>query len=159
MEILILVSRFNSNITENLLQGACHYLRSKGHPDKCRRVYRVPGAFELAQAASMYLHYQQQKPDAIIALGAVIRGQTPHFDYVCSAASAGLNRLATEHSIPIGFGLITADDMQQAEQRSSTVMCSSDVAKLDPNLELSNKGYEAAAAVWQMLDLRAQFAR
>ena len=156
MKIVVLVSQFNSAITDNLLAGAQHFFATEVSERKPEIVVeKIPGAFELPQAASIYLANSAIQPDAIVALGAVVRGETPHFDYVCSAAAWGLTELATKHALPIGFGLITADTLQQAEARAALDYMHNSSTSKASQLKSSNKGFEAAEAVWQML----QFAR
>ena len=116
LQILILVSQFNEQITDNLLFGAQSTLEQKGVPSKQITVEYVPGAFELpgaaAKAASM------NKWDAIICLGCVIKGQTPHFDFISQGVATNLGAVATQYHIPVIFGVITTLDMQQAIARS-----------------------------------------
>ena len=159
MKIVILVSQFNNVITDNLLAGAEHFFAAEVSEPKLNIVVeKIPGAFELAQAASILLTNSVPKPDAIIALGAVVRGETPHFDYVCSSTAWGLTELAVRHAVPIGFGLITADTLQQAEARSSLEHMRNSSAGKAALLKHSNKGYEAAEAVWQMLQFALRVA-
>ena len=159
MKIAILVSQFNSAITDNLLAGAEHFFATEvGSADIELVVEKIPGAFELPQAASILLTKPTIRPEAIIALGAVVRGETPHFDYVCSSAAWGLTELAMRHAVPIGFGLITADTMQQAKARSSVEHMRNSSASKVAQLKHSNKGFEAAEAVWQMLQFKSHVA-
>jgi 6,7-dimethyl-8-ribityllumazine synthase len=135
VRVAVLVARFNADITERLLDGARACLREHGasHVD----VYHVPGAWELPQAAAMVL--AQGRHDALVALGCVIRGETPHFDYVCAEASRGLGVVARGSRAPVAFGVLTTDTHEQALARAAE----------GP----SNKGYEAAISVLQMVDL------
>lgn len=110
LRFAIVVARFNSLITEKLLAGAREVL-AKAQVD----VFRVPGAFELPLAAKMLA--QTHRFHAIIALGAVIRGDTPHFDYVAGEAARGLQEVALETGIPVSFGVLTTDTLAQAEAR------------------------------------------
>ena len=159
MKIAILVSQFNSAITDNLLAGAEHFFATEvGSADIELAVDKIPGAFELPQAASILLTRSAIKPQAIIALGAVVRGETPHFDYVCSSTAWGLTELAMRHALPIGFGLITADTLQQARARSSLEHMRNSSTSKAAQLKHSNKGFEAAEAVWQMLQFKGQIA-
>jgi 6,7-dimethyl-8-ribityllumazine synthase len=136
LRIGVVVSRFNEFITEQLLKGALATLEQRG----CRsiQVAKVPGAWELAVTA------QALSPscDAIVALGAVVRGDTPHFDYVCEAAQQGLTRVSLEERIPIAFGVLTTDTLQQAMDRAGGVS--------------GNKGSEAAEAAIEMANLTRQ---
>lgn len=138
--IAIVVSRWNSQITENLLKGALAALERQGVSDDNISVYRVPGAFELPLAAQKV--GEDTDVDAVIALGCVIRGDTPHFDYVCNECTRGIGQVGLELSLPIGFGLLTCDDLAQAEARSGD------------NRE--NKGEEAALTVLEMISLLDQ---
>jgi len=138
--IAIVVSRWNSQITENLLKGALAALERQGVSDDNISVYRVPGAFELPLAAQKVA--EDTDVDAVIALGCVIRGDTPHFDYVCSECTRGIGHVGLDLGLPIGFGLLTCDDLAQAEARSGD------------NRE--NKGEEAALTVLEMISLLDQ---
>jgi 6,7-dimethyl-8-ribityllumazine synthase len=124
LRFAIVVARFNSMITEKLLDGAREAL-AKAQFD----VFRVPGAFELPLAAKMLA--QTHRYHGIIALGAVIRGGTPHFDYVAGETARGLQTVALETGIPVSFGVLTTDTMEQAESRS-------------------NKGFDAAMTALEM---------
>ena len=124
LRIGIVVSRFNEFITEQLAKGALQTLEERGCPEIT--VVKVPGAWELAIAAQNLVG----KCDAIIALGAVVRGDTPHFDYVAGGAAEGLNRVSLNNDIPIAFGVLTTDNLQQAMDRAGGVS--------------GNKGSEAA---------------
>ena len=133
LKFAIVVARFNSAITEKLLEGAREALAKAGAESV--KVYRVPGAFELAYAARTLA----KSYDAIIALGAVIRGETPHFDYVAEAAAAGLQQAALDTGTPVAFGVLTTDTMAQAEARAGGAY--------------GNKGYDAALAAMEMASL------
>jgi len=135
----IVASRFNSRVVELLVSGAVDCLRRHGADDIT--VVRVPGAWEIPQAAEE-LAAGEPKYDAIVALGVVIRGETPHFDYICSSCSRGLATLSKRHRIPVGFGVLTCDTSQQAEERAGG--------------KAGNKGWEAALAALEMADLFAQ---
>ena len=124
LRFAIVVARFNSMITDKLLDGAKQAL-AKAQFD----VFRVPGAFELPLAAKMLA--QTHRYHGIIALGAVIRGGTPHFDYVAGEAARGLQNVALETGIPVSFGVLTTDTLAQAEERS-------------------NKGFDAAMTALEM---------
>jgi 6,7-dimethyl-8-ribityllumazine synthase len=113
--IAVIVSRFNQSITDKLLEGAERCLKEHGILEKNRKVFYCPGAFELPQVANKLA--AQKKWDAIICLGAVIRGETPHFEYVSSETTRGIQDVALRHSIPVVFGVLTTDNEQQALDR------------------------------------------
>jgi 6,7-dimethyl-8-ribityllumazine synthase len=128
--VAILVSRYNELVTARLLEGALACCRAAGVPDTEVDVTWVPGAFELpvvAAAAAASGRYR-----CLVALGAVVRGETPHFEYVAGETTRGLGEIALRHRIPVGFGLLTVDTMQQATERAGG--------------SAGNKGYEAAEA-------------
>ena len=135
--IAILVTRWNSFITDNLLAGAIRSLERNGVDQSQLSVVRVPGAFELPLTAQKIA--QTGNYVAIIALGCVIRGGTPHFEYVSAGATEGLNRVQLDTGIPVTFGVLTVDDVEQAIERSGE----------DPN----NKGEEAALTALEMVRL------
>lgn len=138
----IVASRFNSRVVELLVGGAVDCLRRHGAEDIV--IVRVPGAWEIPQAAEELADPAEGRPkfDAIVALGVVIRGETPHFDYICSSCSRGLASLSKRHRIPVGFGVLTCDTSQQAEERAGG--------------KAGNKGWEAALAALEMADLFAR---
>ncbi len=138
----VLAARFNDRIVEDLVRGALDALRRHGVADSAVDLVRVPGAFELALAAKKLARGRQY--DAIVALGVVIRGATPHFDYVCSECAAGLNRVSLEFEVPIGFGVLTCDTVDQALERSG--------------IKHGNKGADAALAAIEMVSLLRQIA-
>lgn len=138
--IAIVVSRWNNHITDNLLKGALAALERQGISEECISVYRVPGAFELPLAAQAIA--EGTEVDGIIALGCVIRGDTPHFDYVCSECTRGIGQVALDFSLPVGFGLLTCDTLEQAQVRSGD--------------DMENKGEEAALTVLEMISLLSQ---
>jgi 6,7-dimethyl-8-ribityllumazine synthase len=125
------VARFNSGITEKLLEGAREALTQAGADGI--EVFHVPGAFELPLAAKWLAHGGYS---AIIALGAVIRGETPHFDFVAGEAARGLQQVALECSIPVAFGVLTTDTLEQAEARAGG--------------KHGNKGHDAAMTAIEM---------
>ena len=137
LRIAVVASRFNESIVARLLDGAMRTLLRHGAAESAIELVRVPGAFEIPAAVARVAAARQ--PDAVIALGAVIRGETPHFEYICAACSEGLGRLALELSMPIAFGVLTVDDVEQALQRSG------------PGDD--NKGSEAAASAIEMARL------
>ena len=133
----IVASRFNSFIVDSLIAGAVDTLRRHGVKDTSIDLVRVPGAFEMPLAAQRLAasnHY-----DGIIALGAVIRGSTPHFDYVAGECTKGLAMVSLQHSIPIGFGVLTTDTIEQAVERAGT--------------KAGNKGADATLSVLEMVSL------
>jgi 6,7-dimethyl-8-ribityllumazine synthase len=135
----VVVSRFNEEITSKLLDGAVECLVRHGVRFEDVDVVWVPGAWELPAAAERLL--AGERYDAIVAVGAVIRGETPHFDYVAGAAATGLAALQREFSVPVGFGVITTNDDAQAEARAGGAH--------------GNKGWDAALAALEMADLFA----
>ena len=137
LRIAIVVSRFNADITDRLLAGALACLEQHGGVRDDVEVVHVPGAWELPPTAARIIGLNRH--DAIIALGCVIRGDTPHFDYVCTEASAGLGAVARSASIPVLFGVLTTDDHPQALTRAGDGK--------------DNKGYEAAFAALEMVDV------
>ena len=138
LRIGVIVSRFNEFITEQLAKGALEVLEKHGCRHENIRFVRVPGAWELAIAAK----YLAPLCDAIIALGAVVRGDTPHFEYVASGSAQGLNQVSLDTGVPIAFGVLTTDDMQQAMDRAGG--------------KSGNKGSEAAEAAIELGNLVRQ---
>ena len=135
--VTVIYSRFNSFIVDRLVKGAVDCLEQHG-VDSARIVkVEVPGAWELPWAAARLA--ASGKTNAIVALGAVIRGGTPHFEYVAGEASAGLRQVMVDTHMPVGFGLLTTDDVEQAEERSGETG--------------NNKGWDAALTVVEMLSL------
>lgn len=141
-KIAIVVSRFNNFITEKLLDGALEAFSSHGGVESNLTVVRVPGAFEIPIIADKLA--ASGKFDALVCLGAVIRGDTPHFDYVCDAVTRGLGDAVKTHRIPIGFGVLTTDNVQQAMDRAGT--------------KDANKGYEALLVAVEMVNVLRQVA-
>ncbi|MDX1494219.1 MAG: 6,7-dimethyl-8-ribityllumazine synthase [Longimicrobiales bacterium] len=135
--VAVIVARFNAHITDSLLAGAVGALREHGAEDSDVTVLRVPGAWELPQTAAKAV--RSGRFDAVITLGCVIRGETPHFDYVCQEASLGLGAVARSAEIPVVFGVLTTDDELQARARAGAGR--------------DNKGYEAAMAALEMIHL------
>jgi 6,7-dimethyl-8-ribityllumazine synthase len=130
----IVASRFNDFIVDRLLAGAVDALTKHGVSPSDIEVVRVPGAFETPLAIKKLA--ASGRYNALIALGCVIRGATPHFDYVAGEASRGISQLSLEHDIPIGFGILTVDTIEQAIERAGT--------------KAGNKGADAALAAIQM---------
>lgn len=133
----IVISRFNHFITEHLLSGAQDGLIRHGVDSDAISVVWVPGAYEIPLAARRLA--QSKEYDAIICLGAVIRGATPHFDYVCAEVSKGVASVGLETGVPTIFGVLTTEDIEQAIERAGT--------------KGGNKGWEAALAALEMVDL------
>ena len=138
--IAVVASRFNENITRALVDGALDALVRHGTAFDDVDVIWVPGAWELPIAVRRAL--ATERYEAVVALGAVIRGETPHFDYVAGEASRGLSDAARDSEIPVGFGLLTCDNMEQALARAGG--------------EHGNKGWDAAIAAIEMADLLDQ---
>ncbi|RCU45239.1 MULTISPECIES: 6,7-dimethyl-8-ribityllumazine synthase [Corallincola] len=137
-KIAIVISRFNSFIVESLLEGAVDTLKRVGQvADDNITVVRVPGAYELPLAAKKVA--AKGEYDAIIALGAVIRGGTPHFDYVAGECNKGLAQVSLEASVPVAFGVLTTDTIEQAIERAGT--------------KAGNKGGEAAMSALEMVNV------
>lgn len=143
MKIGIIVSRFNNFITTKLLDGALEGLKSHGGADDDLTVVHVPGAFEIPNVAARMA--ASGKYDALVCLGAVIRGDTPHFEYVSDAVTQGISKAVWEYRVPISFGVLTTENVQQAMERSG--------------LKDANKGYEAALTAVEMVSVLRQLAR
>jgi 6,7-dimethyl-8-ribityllumazine synthase len=137
VRVALLATRWNVDVVDALLEGARHCLADWGVAPKHVTEYRAPGAFELPQAASALM--KSGSCDAVITLGAVIRGDTPHFEFVAGECSRGLREAAQKHGVALGFGVLTVNTPQQALQRAAP----------GPG----NKGYEAAAAALEMVRL------
>lgn len=137
MRIALVVARFNSLISERLLEGAVDCLVRHGASPDHLTVVRVPGSFEIPLVAQKAA--RQPDVDGVICLGAVIRGGTPHFDYVASEVSKGIASVSLESGKPVIFGVLTTDTIDQAIERAGT--------------KAGNKGWDAAATVIEMVDL------
>lgn len=137
LRMAVVVARFNSFITDRLLDGALAAIARQGGDAAAVAVVGVPGAFELPLAVQRLA--RSGRYDAIVALGAVIRGATPHFDYVCSAAAKGLADISLETGIPVGFGVLTTDTVDQAIERAGS--------------KAGNKGEEATLTAIEMANL------
>lgn len=133
----IIVSRFNDFICSRLMEGAVDALSRHGCDEENMVIIRVPGAFEMPLAARKLARTGQY--DAVICLGAVIRGATPHFDYVAAEVSKGIASVALESETPVTFGVLTTDNLEQAIERAGS--------------KSGNKGYEAAMAAIEMVNL------
>jgi len=135
--VAVVASRFNETVTRPLVDGAVDALVRHGARFDDIDVIWVPGAWELPPAVRRAM--ATERYDAVVAVGAVIRGETPHFDYLAGEASRGLADAATDSDVPVGFGLLTCDTMQQAAERSGGTH--------------GNKGWDAALAALEMVDL------
>jgi len=138
----IVMGRFNSFVTESLLKGALDTLKRHGVKDENITVVRVPGAYEIPLVAQRLATTKKPKYAAIIAIGAVIRGGTPHFEYVAGECSKGLATVSLQHNIPVAFGVLTVDSIEQAIERAGT--------------KAGNKGAEAALSAIEMVSLLGQ---
>jgi len=137
LRIGIVVSKFNSEVTQELLTAAVDALEERGVEDRDIEIAKVPGAFEIPLVAKRMA--QSGHFHGIIGLGAVIRGETPHFEHISSSVSAGLGKVALETGIPISFGVLTTDTVQQALDRA--------------NPKKYNRGTQAALTVLEMVNL------
>ena len=137
MKIAIVVARFNEFITSKLLSGCIDCLIRHEAADEDLTVAWVPGAFEIPMAAKKLA--ESGKYDAVICLGAVIRGATPHFDYVCAEASKGIAQVSMQTGVPVAFGVLTTENIQQAVERAGT--------------KAGNKGVDCAMTAMEMVNL------
>ena len=137
LRIVLVASRFNESIVERLVQGAVEALASHGADPASLELVRVPGAFDLPPVVRKLA--ESRNFDAIVALGAVIRGETPHFDYVAGECAAGLARIAYETGVSVAFGVLTTDTVEQAEERAGGGE--------------GNKGADAARAAIELANL------
>ena len=137
----IAVARFNSFIVDRLLEGAIDALQKQGVMDRDITIAKVPGAYELPLATKMMVSTGEY--DGIIALGAVIRGGTPHFEYVAGECVKGLSQVGLDAGLPVTFGVLTVDNIEQAIERAGT--------------KAGNKGAEAAMTAIEMVSLSRQF--
>ena len=137
MKIAIVVARFNEFITSKLLSGCIDCLIRHEAADEDLTVAWVPGAFEIPMAAKKLA--ESGKYDAVICLGAVIRGATPHFDYVCAEASKGIAQVSMQTGVPVAFGVLTTENIQQAVERAGT--------------KAGNKGVDCAMTPMEMVNL------
>ena len=135
-----MVSRYNELVTARLLQGARDCCAEAGAAASEVDILWVPGAFELVVAADAAA--RSRRYSCVIALGAVIRGETPHFDFIAGETTRGLGEIVLRHGLPVGFGLLTVDSMAQAQERAGGAF--------------GNKGYEAAEAALRSADLISQ---
>lgn len=136
----IIVSRFNNFVTEKLLEGALDALKSYGAEEKNVDIVRVPGCFEIPLLADKMA--ASGRYDALVCLGAVIRGDTPHFEYVAEAVTRGIGDAILRHRIPISFGVLTTNSVEQAMERAG--------------IKAGNKGFEAAITAIEMASLNRE---
>ena len=139
VKIGIVVSRWNADITEQMLEGALASLKANGIIEENILVARCPGSFEIPLAANYML--EKTKVEGIIALGVVIRGSTPHFEYICNAVTTGILNLNLKYQKPVSFGVLTTNNVKQALYRAG---------------KNGNKGKEAALALLEMIDLASK---
>lgn len=137
LKISVIASRFNDFITDRLIDGAVDCLVRHGAQEDQITVYRVPGSFELPLAAKKVV--SAGNVDAVICLGALIRGQTPHFDFIASEVTKGIAQISLDSGVPVTFGVITADSLEQAVDRAGA--------------KVGNKGFEAASGAIEMVNL------
>ena len=137
LRFAVIAARFNDFVVEPLIRGAVDALKRHGATDKQIEIVRVPGAFDIPIVARKLA--LSRRYEALIALGAVVRGQTPHFDYVAGECASGLARIALETGVPIAFGVLTTDTMEQAVDRAGG--------------KAGNKGADAALAAVEMANL------
>ncbi len=140
MKFGIIVSRFNNFVTDKLLEGAIDALKSYGGEEENIDIVRVPGSFEIPLLAHKMAASKQY--DALVCLGAVIRGDTPHFDYIAEAVTRGIGNAILEHRVPISFGVLTTNNLEQAMERAGT--------------KTANKGFEAALTAIEMASLNRE---
>lgn len=136
LKIAIVVSRFNSFLSSKLLEGAIDCLKRHDINENDINVFWVPGSFEIPVAVKKI---SSQKYDGIIALGVLIKGDTPHFDYIAAETTKGIAQISVEKEIPVAFGVVTADNLEQAIERCGT--------------KQGNKGFDSALSVIEMANL------
>ena len=140
MKFGIIVSRFNNFVTDRLLEGALDGLKSHGGEERNIDIVRVPGAFEIPLLAEKMAAGGQY--DALICLGAVIRGDTPHFEYISDSVTRGIGHIVLQHRVPISFGVLTTNNVEQAMERAGA--------------KTENKGFEAALTAIEMASLNRE---
>ncbi len=136
----IVVSRFNSLVTNQLLAGALDCLRRHGAAESNITVVHCPGAFEIPQIAHQLAN--AGKVDAVICLGCIIRGETPHFEYIATAVANGVSRIALDTGVPVAFGVLTTETLEQALERAGA--------------KAGNKGWDAAMSALELVHVRKQ---
>ena len=134
IRLSLVVSQFNNSITDSLKKAAINCFIERGGKEKHIEIFSVPGAFEIPGAVSQLI--KKKKTDVIVALGCIIKGKTPHFDYIATETSRAIMRMIVQYDIPIGFGVLTTNDMKEAIDRSQD--------------NESNKGREAMEAALDM---------
>ena len=140
----IIVSRFNQTVTDRLLEGALQCFRKNGAKlDSGVEIFYCPGAFELPQLAALIT--KRKRYDAVVCLGAVIRGETPHFDYICEECARGIGEVSRTSSVPVLFGVLTTNTYEQAMERAGG--------------RVGNKGYDAALGAISMANLYSQIVK
>ena len=142
LRVAIVAGRFNAFVVDRLVEGAIDALRRSGADEQAITIYRAPGSFEIPQVARRVL--EKGGIDCLICVGAVIRGGTPHFEYVAGAVATGLADLARTSKVPVAFGVLTTDTVEQAIERAGT--------------KAGNKGFDAALAAIEMVSLYRQLA-
>ncbi len=138
-QIAIVASKWNPEVTDALTQGACATLMAAGVPEASISIYRIPGSYELPSAAQFVI---EASPgiDAVICLGCVVQGETKHFDFINQAVAQGIKDVSLKYNLPVIFGVLTPDTLQQALDRAGG--------------KYGNKGEEAAVAALEMIDLK-----
>jgi 6,7-dimethyl-8-ribityllumazine synthase len=140
MKFGVVVSRFNNLVTDRLLEGALEGLKSHGADDENIEIVRVPGAFEIPLLAEKMA--ATGRYDALVCLGAVIRGDTPHFEYISDAVTRGIGQVILKHRVPVSFGVLTTNNVEQALERAGS--------------KTENKGFEAALTAIEMASLNRE---
>lgn len=136
----IVAARWNSMVTDPMLKGALEVLQKKGIPEEQITVVRCPGSYEIPLSCKHLLDHLNL--DGVVAIGAIIRGETPHFDYVCDAVNRGIAELNLTYGKPVAFGVLTTNTLDQAMERAGN--------------EYGNKGAEAALAMCEMITLKRE---
>ena len=142
LNIAVVLSRFNAFLSDRLLEGALDALRKMGAEDKNLAIYKVPGSFELPVVVKKIISRKgkSEKPvDGVICLGALVRGDTPHFDYISAEVTKGLAQISLDDGIPVAYGILTVDTIEQGIERAGT--------------KSGNKGHDAALALVETLTL------
>ncbi len=139
LKIAIVISRFNNFFSERLLEGAIDAIKRTGGSEDNITVYKVPGSFEIPLLLKKLVEKKNKPFDGILTLGVIIRGETPHFDYIAAETTKGIANVGINSPVPITYGIITADTIDQATDRAGTKM--------------GNKGFESAMALIEMINL------
>lgn len=145
IKVAVIASKFNREITDNLVEGSRIALKESGVKEENIKIFYVPGAFEIPSLMKKLCRENNDKKiyDGILAIGCVIKGETAHFEYISSAVSENINRIAYEYEIPTGFCVLTCYTDEQAESR----------CRLNPANADTNKGYDAAIAMLEMIEI------